>query len=221
MKSSRIAVAAASQQLGFRWKWLFLPSVSNWDLAVFVVLLSTWSVVAQVGGLIGLLPVLLMIVMSVLMGVGGFCGWYSCPALRALGWTVPHRRFFGIAIIAGLAAASAVSLVVRVAGMRIIAEPAAVAVLIVTIGPIVEESFFRGFLQPSIATIAGAVPALIVAALGFAAVHGPVTVLQFTCFTATGVAYGLLRLRSGSVAAPVVMHASYNLALLGFSLWRG
>jgi membrane protease YdiL (CAAX protease family) len=105
--------------------------------------------------------------------------------------------------------------------MRIITEPASVAVLIVTIGPIVEESFFRGFLQPVIAAIAGAVPAVIVVALSFAAVHGPVTMLQFTCFTATGVAYGLLRLQSGSVAAPVVMHASYNLALLGFSLWRG
>lgn len=216
MRSSRIAVAALSQQLGFRWKWPSLPSVSNWDLAVFVVLLSTWSVVAQVGRLIGLLPVLLMIGMSILMGVGGFCGWYSCPALRALGWTVPRRRFFGIAIIAGLAAASAVSLVVRVAGKRIITLPAAVAVLIVTIGPIVEESFFRGFLQPSIAAVTGAVPAVIIAALSFAAVHGPVTVLQFTCFTATGVAYGSLRLRSGSVAAPVVMHASYNLALLLF-----
>src|SRR5437773_2471905 len=117
MKSNRMAVALLNQQLGFRCKWLSLPNVSNWDLAIFVVLLSTWSVVAQVGRLIGLLPVLLMIGMSVLISVGGFCAWYSCPALRALGWTVPHRRFFGISIIAGLSAAFAVSVIVRAAGM--------------------------------------------------------------------------------------------------------
>src|SRR5687767_1652331 len=142
MKGNRMAVAALNQQLGFRWKWLSLTNVSNWDLAIFVVLLSTWSVVAQVGRLIGLLPVLLMIGMSVLMSVGGICGWYSCPALRALGWPAPHRRFFGIAIIAGLSVAFAVTVIVRAAGMRIVGEPAFLAVLVVTVGPIVEESFF-------------------------------------------------------------------------------
>jgi membrane protease YdiL (CAAX protease family) len=217
MISSRSTLAALNQQLRLPWLQLRLPNVSNWDLTIFVVLLSTWCVVAQVGRLIGLAPVLLMIGASVLLSLGGFRQWYSCPALRAFGWTVPHRRFLGIAIIAGLSAAFAVSLIVRVAGIRIMGEPASLAVLIVTVGPIVEESFFRGFLQPCIAAIAGAMPAVIVAGVCFAAIHGPVTMLQFSCFTVTGVAYGLLRLRSGTIAAPLVMHATYNLALLFFS----
>jgi membrane protease YdiL (CAAX protease family) len=217
MTSTRSAISAINQQLGFGWRKLPLPTVSNWDLAIFVILLSTWCVVAQVGRLIGLIPVLLIIGASVLMSLGGFCQWYSCPALRALGWELPRRRFFGIAIIAGLATAFAVSLIVRAAGMRIIGEPAWLAVLIVTVGPIVEESFFRGFLQPCMGAIVGAMPAVIVAGVCFAAIHGPVTMLQVSCFTVTGIAYGLLRLRSGTIAAPIVMHATYNLSLLFFS----
>src|SRR5262249_23136754 len=138
MRGRRFALAALNEQLGFRWQQL--PNVSNWDLAISVILLSTWCVVARVGGLIGLMPALLMIGASLLMSLGGFCQWYSCPALRALGWKVPRRRFLWIAIIAGLSAAFAVSVIVRAAGMRILGEPLSLAVLIVTVGPIVEES---------------------------------------------------------------------------------
>jgi membrane protease YdiL (CAAX protease family) len=134
-----------------------------------------------------------------------------------LGWAAPRRRFFGVAIFAGLLAAVVISLIVRAAGMHIAGNPAFLVALAVTVGPILEESFFRGFLQPTIAVIAGAVPALIITALCFAAIHGPVTVLQFSCLAVTGLSYGLLRLRSGSIAAPVVMHATYNMALLCFT----
>ena len=75
MMSSRSALAALNQQLGVRWQRLPLPDVSNWDLTIFVVLLATWSVVAQVGRLIGLLPVLLIVGTSVLMSFGGFRQW--------------------------------------------------------------------------------------------------------------------------------------------------
>jgi membrane protease YdiL (CAAX protease family) len=216
MMSTRSALVARNQWLTIA-RRLSFTDVSNCDLTIFVVLLATWSVVAQVGGLIGLLPVLLMAGASVLLSIGAFRDWYSCPALRALGWTIPDRRFFAIAIIAGMSTAFAVSLIVRAAGMRTVAEPATLAVLVVTVGPIVEESFFRGFLQPCIALIAGTAPAITATALCFAAVHRPVTVLQFSCFAAMGVGYSLLRVRSGSIGGPVVMHATYNLALLLFN----
>lgn len=209
--------SALSEQSSVLSEQFRLPSVSNWDLAVSVILLSTWCVVARVGGLIGLAPVLFIIGASTLLSLGGFLHLYSCPTLRTLGWEVPRRRFFGVAVIAGVMTAVAVSLAVRAAGMRIVEMPAFLVVLTVTVGPIVEESFFRGFLQPSIAVIAGAVPALVATALCFAAIHGPVTMLQFSCLTVTGLSYGLLKLRSGSIAAPVVMHATYNLVLLYFS----
>jgi membrane protease YdiL (CAAX protease family) len=190
-----------------------VPDISNWDLAIVVALLSSWSLISNVGRLIGLLPVLLITGIPVLMSVFGLRQWYSCPALRALGWTVPRPRFFAISVITGLSAAFAVALVVRAAGTSIICDPAATAVLTVTIGPIVEELFFRGFLQPCLAAITGAIPAVIITAISFAAIHGPISLLQFSCFTVTGAAYGFLRLRSGSVAASTLMHSTYNFAL--------
>jgi len=208
-----VALAALRQKFGFRLPVFELPDVSNWDLAIVVALFSAWSLISNVGRLVGLFPVLLITRTSVLMSVVGLRQWYSCPALRSLGWTIPRLRFFGIAIISGLAAAFAVALVVRAVGISIIRDPATIAVLTVTIGPIVEELFFRGFLQPCVAAITGAIPAVIITAICFAAIHGPVSLLQFFCFMVTGAAYDFLRLRSGSVVASTLMHSTYNLAL--------
>src|SRR5262249_56268123 len=135
---------------------------SNWDLAIVVALFSAWSLIANVGRFVGLFAVLLIAGISVLMSVVGLRQWYSCPALRALGWTVPRTRFFVISVIAALSAAFAVALVVRAAGISIIRDPAATAVLTVTIGPIVEELFFRGFLQPCLTAITGSIPSVII-----------------------------------------------------------
>jgi len=190
-----------------------LPHISNWDLAIVVSLFPAWSLIANVGRLVGIFAVLLIAGISVLMSVAGLRQWYACPALRALGWTVPGPRFLVIAIISGLAAAFAVVVVARAAGISIIRDPAATAVLTVTIGPIVEELFFRGFLQTCLSAITGAIPAVIITAICFAAIHGPETLLRFSCFTVTGAAYGFLRLRSGSVAASTLMHSTYNFAL--------
>jgi membrane protease YdiL (CAAX protease family) len=214
MMRCRSVLTALNRQLSVRSQQFHVPRVSNWDVAVIVILLSTWSVVTRVGGLIGLAAVFFMVGSATLLSLAGFLQWYSCPALRALGWAVPHRRFTGVAIIAGLLTAVAISLTVRATGLRIAGEQAFMVGLVVTVAPILEESFFRGFLQPSIAVIAGTVPALIATTLCFAAIHGPVTMLQFSCLIVNGLSYGLLRLRSGSIAAPVVMHATYNLALL-------
>jgi len=206
--------AALREKFGFRLHSFELADVSNWDMAVLVALLSTWSLISNVGRLVGLFPVLLITGITVLMSIVGLRQRYPCPALRALGWTVFRMRFFLIAITSGLSAAFAVALVVRAAGINMVRDPASTAVLMVTIGPIVEELFFRGFLQPWIAGIIGAIPAVIVTAICFAAIHGPVSLLQFSCFTVTGAAYGFLRLRSGSVAASALMHSTYNFALL-------
>jgi len=205
---------ALRQKFRYRLERFKLPDVSNWDIAIVVALLSSWSLIANLGRLVGLFPVLLLTGIPILMSVAGLRQSYPCPALRALGWTVPRTRFFLIAIISGLSAAFAVALVVRAAGISLVHEPASIAVLVVTIGPIVEESFFRGFVQPWMAAITGAIPAVIGTALCFAAIHGPVSLLQFSCFTVTGAAYGFLRLRSGSVAASTLMHSTYNFALL-------
>ena len=206
--------AAVIQKIRFRLRRFPLPEVSNWDMAVGVTLLSAWQLIGNVGGMIGLFPVLIIAGIAVLVSAASLRECYYSPALRALGWTVPSTRFFPIAIVSGLLAAFSVALVVHATGIKMIRGPLPIEVLAFTVGPIVEESFFRGFLQPWLAASAGATPAVLGTAFIFAAVHGPTSFLQLSCFTAMGAAYSLLRLRSGSVFSSTLMHSTYNLAIL-------
>ena len=81
------------------------------------------------------------------------------------------------------------------------------------LGPILEESFFRGCLLPLLAQTTGNVPAVILTAFLFALFHQPADLAHWVSFTATGVAYGWIRVASRSTAAAAVMHATYNLAV--------
>jgi membrane protease YdiL (CAAX protease family) len=211
---------AVKQKFGVQLKRFQLPEVSNWDLAVAVVLLCAWQLIANVGELIGLVPVLIITGIALLMSAASLRHVYFCPALRALGWTVPRTHFLLIAIISGSLTAFAVATVVRAFGIQMVRDPVTITVLAVTVGPIVEESFFRGFLQPWMAANAGALLGVVGAAFCFAAVHRPVSFLQISCFTFMGAAYGFLRLRSGSVLSSMLMHSSYNFAILLMSYPR-
>jgi uncharacterized protein len=83
----------------------------------------------------------------------------------------------------------------------------------VTLGPLVEELFFRGFLYPVIARRWGAAWGIALAALPFALLH-----LQQYAFSlgiiviifAVGVVCGIVRAATKSVAASFLVHAGYN-----------
>ena len=55
--------------------------------------------------------------------------------------------------------------------------------------------------------------AVIITAFLFALFHGPANLAHWMSFTATGVAYGWLRVASRSTMATALMHAIYNLTL--------
>lgn len=86
----------------------------------------------------------------------------------------------------------------------------------VLVAPLVEELFFRGFLYPAVERWTGSTTSIIITAGAFAAMHGtqlayawaPLLVL----FT-VGLVLTIIRARSGSVAACVVVHMGYNLVL--------
>jgi Type II CAAX prenyl endopeptidase Rce1-like len=80
-------------------------------------------------------------------------------------------------------------------------------------GPILEESVFRGCLLPVLAQTTGNLAAVILTALLFALFHQPANLVHWVSFTATGVAYGWIRVASRSTTAGAFMHATYNLAL--------
>jgi len=93
------------------------------------------------------------------------------------------------------------------------AEAWVLSILSVTLAPLMEELFFRGFLYPVLARRLGLPVAVFFTALGFALLHvaqlgfawGPVLVIFLVGFVLT-----MVRARTNSVAAGVVIHMAYN-----------
>ena len=81
------------------------------------------------------------------------------------------------------------------------------------LGPVLEESLFRGCLLPLLAQTTGSGMAVILTAILFALFHNPPNLAHWVSFTATGVAYGWIRVASRSTTAGAVMHTTYNLGL--------
>jgi membrane protease YdiL (CAAX protease family) len=111
-------------------------------------------------------------------------------------------------------------------GMRL-SEDRKLILLQVTLGPVLEEILFRGYL---FALLLWALTrlgkkrwnALVVplAALVFAVVHlshPGANWLQMVCITSTGAVYGAVRYTSGSSAPAAVAHSAYNLTLYALS----
>lgn len=93
------------------------------------------------------------------------------------------------------------------------AEAWALSIISVTLAPLMEELFFRGFLYPVLARGIGVPIAIFVTALGFAALHGsqlmfswgPVLVIFLV-----GLVLTMVRAQKNSVGAGVLMHIAYN-----------
>ena len=105
-----------------------------------------------------------------------------------------------------------------------LSDEASLVMLQVTLGPILEELVFRGYLFALLAwsfrRALNRVPAnwaiVFTAAVVFALVHlaqPGVRWLQIVCIVSTGVLYGWHRCRSGSTAPAAASHAAYNLTL--------
>src|SRR6516162_10760958 len=104
------------------------------------------------------------------------------------------------------------------------------AVLIVLLGPVLEEIVCRGYLLTFLFYLAKRIVwpftrlgAVIAAAMIFASAHvgnAGITWLQLSCIAAMGCLYGALRLHYRSIAAAVLTHSTYNLALC-LSSWLG
>ncbi len=87
------------------------------------------------------------------------------------------------------------------------------AIMAVTLGPIVEELFFRGFLYPVLAKRWGVVWGVFLSALPFALLHLPqygyawgIILVVF----GVGVVCGIVRAVTGSVAASFFVHVGFN-----------
>ncbi|MHB8500921.1 MAG: CPBP family intramembrane glutamic endopeptidase [Candidatus Acidiferrales bacterium] len=81
------------------------------------------------------------------------------------------------------------------------------------LGPIIEESLFRGCLLPVVARTTGPNIGIAATAVLFATLHPISTFVQWLCFVTTGTAFGWIRVKSGATAASTLMHAIYNVTL--------
>jgi membrane protease YdiL (CAAX protease family) len=93
------------------------------------------------------------------------------------------------------------------------AEAWALGILSITLAPLMEELFFRGFLYPVLARSLGLPVSVFLTALGFALLHGaqlmfswgPVLVIFLV-----GLVLTMVRAKTNSVAAGVLIHMAYN-----------
>jgi membrane protease YdiL (CAAX protease family) len=100
----------------------------------------------------------------------------------------------------------------------------AISIFGVTIVPLMEELFFRGFLYPVLARRLGLPIAVGITSILFGCIHGaqlgwtwaPVLIVSLV-----GVALTLTRAKTKSVAAGVLMHMAYNGTLFGLGLFFG
>ncbi|HYP09244.1 MAG TPA: type II CAAX endopeptidase family protein [Bryobacteraceae bacterium] len=99
-----------------------------------------------------------------------------------------------------------------------------VGMFAVSVGPLFEEIFFRGLLQPVAVRTAGAVGGVLIAAVPFALLHGSQYAWSWRhvlLITMAGAAFGWWRVRTQSTGAATLMHAAYNgVLVVGFLIGR-
>lgn len=87
----------------------------------------------------------------------------------------------------------------------------------ILVAPLVEEIMFRGFLYPALARLIGVLPSIVLTATLFTALHG--TQLSFSwapllLIFIVGITLTVVRAKTNSVALCVIVHMTYNFALL-------
>jgi hypothetical protein len=87
------------------------------------------------------------------------------------------------------------------------------SIIAVSLGPLMEEIFFRGFMYPVLARRMGAVWAIVLTALPFGLIHLPQYGWAWGAalvIVLVGVVCGVVRAVTGSVAASFLVHVGYN-----------
>jgi hypothetical protein len=149
---------------------------------------------------------------------------YGRPFWKSMGWVAPERGAWWC-VFGGPALAGGLSVLGVILHTPTIPTPVEslisgrgslvlVAFFAVVLGPLFEELLFRGFLQPLLQRALGAWPAIVLAATGFALLHGPEYQWgwqQLLVIGLAGVAFGYARYKTGSTAAGALLHGGYNL----------
>ena len=197
------------------------------EVLFWLLLLGSWQFLASPGNKNGIVGAL---------GAAAFLAyaWANLDQLSGLGldharWRSATRTNWVLAGLCGTLAGIAIFLIGTAAGQNMkLGDDWKLITLQVTLGPVLEEVVFRGYLIAFLMWMLSRVDkdagrnrlAVVLAAVVFAAVHlaqPGVSWLQVACITTTGTLYGWIRCRSGSTAPAAISHAAYNLALYAIS----
>lgn len=152
---------------------------------------------------------------------------YGKPVFASLGWrrTNVHPLLL---VVAGAALALAISALAAVIHTPKVKSPideitktpvslAIFAVMAVTIAPLFEELFFRGFIQPLLSRTLGVTAGVILTAVLFGALHAPEYSWAWQYALAVSIAgavFGWIRARTQSIIPSTIMHGGYNLVFI-------
>ena len=133
---------------------------------------------------------------------------------KLLGWICPSRIHLVAALVAGIGFGIGVDIIAQATTPTThVIHLGNLILLDALLGPIIEESFFRGCLLPVVARTTGPTIGIAATAVLFATLHPISTFVQWLCFVTTGIAFGCIRVKSGSTAASTLMHTIYNVTL--------
>jgi membrane protease YdiL (CAAX protease family) len=197
------------------------------EVLFWVLLLGSWQFLASPGGKTGIIGALSAAAFLVFAGA-------NVDRLRGLGldharWRSANRMNWVIAGASGVLAGIVVFVIGTAAGQNMrLGDNWKLIALQVTLGPVLEEVVFRGYLFAFLMWLFSRMRnstgqswlVVLLAAVVFAIVHCAqpgVSWLQLACITSTGTLYGWIRRRSGSTAPGAVSHALYNLTLYAIS----
>lgn len=154
---------------------------------------------------------------------------HGIPLLQAIGWNTPGRRRAWNAVWIGTSLAL-FSLIGQIILDRWIPKSLPIteyfrdrpsSLLLgafgILVAPVMEEIVFRGFLYPALARWTGAALSVVITAGGFTALHGQQLGYSWApllLIFVVGAVLTLTRAVTGSVAACVIVHMTYNFALL-------
>ena len=203
------------------------------EVLFWLLLLGSWQFLASPDGKNGIIGA---------FGAAGFLvyAWANLDRLRGLGldhanWRSAPLASWRHAAASGTLAGIAVFAIGTASGQNMrLGQNWRLIALQVTLGPVLEELVFRGYLFALVMRLLTTVVsdvlrtrlAVVFAAVMFAMAHlaqSGVSWLQLACIMSTGTLYGWIRCRSGSTAPAAVSHALYNLALhtIGATLLDG
>ena len=148
---------------------------------------------------------------------------YGKPLFESLAW-VPQPFLVRNLVLLGVGLAMAVIILGNILNIPNVETPfdkllsdtasrTGIALFGVTLGPMIEELLFRGFLQPVLVDSMGALPGILVTSILFGAMHlgQNANIWQSgVLITLVGFVLGVVRHVSGSTRASAVTHISYN-----------